>query len=228
MADQASASSEKPTTNGTGKVSWTQTTEGRKKLADAQRAAHARAKQLRSTSPVPEEKVKRLRELIRGGSSVKDAAQLVGIGYSTAQRYAKAPKTAQKTAPKATPKPPAAPPRRSGGPKHGFRLDPAQIKMIQKLLPRMPELSAREIAKRAKCHLSSVYHYRRQVENGDGASPRATVVATANQASGLSAEDRAAFRDAYKTTLEEMWSKRMEPTNGELKWIRAWRQLNGE
>lgn len=217
MTEQTSAPADKPATNGATKVSWQHSIEGRQKISDAQKAAHARTQ--RNTTPLSPEKKQRLYNLVKDGSTVRDAAQLMGIGYSTAQRYVRDAKSNSKK------KASNAGNAQTTKPKKGFRLRPEQIKILTKLVPKMgPDLLATEIAARAKCHVSSVYTYRSRLVNGaspSNAAPQATD-------SGLSMIDYVEFKETYKSMWEEIWNKRAEPTNAEVRVTRLWRRLNGQ
>lgn len=219
MAEQTTVSQKPaPASNGAASTLWQRSVEGRRKISEAQKAAHA--KKARSTTPVSPETQKRLQDLIKGGATVKAAAQLLGMGYSTAQRYARA-KTGAKNGTPATASKKASSPAASGT---GVRLRPAQLRMLAKLVPKIgPTLTAQEVAKRAKCHLSSVYAYRRKMLN-EATTPPPAHPGTASQ-SALSAIDYADLKDAYKTIWNECWAKQTEPTDGEIRFTRVWRRI---
>lgn len=221
MVDQTSASAVKPATsaNGAG-IKWQQTVEGRAKLSEAQVRAHK--EHPRSTTPASEETLKRLGDLVKGGATVKDAAALVKMGYSTAQRYLRAV------------------PKKAGGPKsatkstktkktstRGVRLSPEQIKGLSKLVPKMgPNLLAKDIAQRLKCHVSSVYTYRSKLLNGVTPGRRRQVTEESAQ-QGLSIAHMADLKEAYEKIWEDVHKNQVEPTNGELYVTRVYRRMTG-
>lgn len=204
----------KAPTNGVDKIPWTQTPEGRKALSDRAKAAHAAKR--RSTRPVAEDKIDRLLTLIKGGSSVKEASELIGMGYSTAQRYALASKkgaVAKKSPSVKVKKTKSA---------HS-RLSPAKLKLLTRLLPQMgSKLTAGEIAKRVGCHLTSVYFYRKKMLADTGSAPS---VAGAPQQHGLSRTDYADLEEVYELLWAECQAKSVEPTNAELCFTRVWRRM---
>lgn len=204
MPEQASTATNGALNGAAGKPLWQQTQKGRAKLAAI--AKRTRKDNPHSTRRVSEAKIRRLGELVAGGATVKAAAQQLGIGYSTAQRYERGLRKQAGKTPKAT------------RAKQGFRLAPAQIRRIEKLI--RANVPAAEIAKRAKCHLSSVYHYRRQFEN-------AVAQATPDTShEGIPAMAYVELRQANKHLWNAVWDERREPTDSELRFSMAYRRMN--
>lgn len=152
--------------------------------------------------------IDRLVQLVKSGATIKEAADTVKVGYSTAQWYlrerrrgGKGIKVKKKG--KAVPK--------------VFRLSPEQIKIINRLLPKMPQIRAEQIAKQAKCHISSVYHYRKLMLNGEDAPEGGEGITTA-----LYADMREFNRKAWKNC----WASQVELTDAEIDGIKTWRRMN--
>lgn len=195
------------TTNGAaGKPLWQQTPQGRAELS-----ALAKKRKPHSTRAVPEAKIRRLGELVSGGATVKAAASRVGMGYSTAQRYERELRKRGTIAVK--------PARRAS---RGFRLEASQIKLIDKLLKADPPVLVSDIAKRAKCHVSSVYVRRKRMvaEPDEALSPQVDVSA------GIPARSYRDFKHANDTTWMDVRKEEREPTDGEMLWTMAWRRMN--
>jgi len=155
--------------------------------------------------------VEQLARMVESGSTVKEAADKLKIGYSTAQWYLRerrrgAKKTADKT---------------KGKVSKGFRLSPEQIKIINRLLPKMPQITAHEIAKQAKCHISSVYHYRRMAANDEDRP-----LPTGDAGEGITAALYAEMRDFNRKAWNNCWDSRVELTDAEISAVKTWRRMN--
>lgn len=209
MADQTSPLPAKPihATNGAAKP----TPQGRvKPVALPKRGP---TKHPRNTAISPDV-IKRLQQLVKGGDTIKTAAEALKIGYSTAQWYLRSLRGRSEAA---APKKKA---KRTKTPK-GYRLSPKQVEVIQRLLPRMPDISAAEIAKEAGCHLSSVYQYRRQMLNESGG------VADAPE-QPMTTALYADLRDINRRIWNDCWDKRVELSDGEIRAIILWRRTNSQ
>ena len=193
------AASVKPVTNGVAKPQPTPPT-----LAIKHRAP---SKYPRNDAVSPD-KWQRLERLVKGGATVKHAAETVKIGYSTAQGYLGNLRKGGKKTPKAA------------AVSKGFRLSPQQIKIINALLPKMPELRAADIARQAKCHLSSVYHYRRMMLNEGGP------VRVADTSAGIAPMIYVDMEATNKRIWKDCWEKRVELTDGEIRAVMTWRSMN--
>ncbi len=220
MAEEPTAVTDnkpKVPSNGADKTPWTQTPAGRKTLSENAKAAHAAKR--RSTKAVPEEKINRLLALIKGGSTVKEASQLIGMGYSTAQRYAQVKGAAAKKSSRAKVK-------KAKG-LHS-RLAPEKVKLLIRLLPKLgSKLTATDIAKRVGCHMTSVYFYRKKMlaEAGSPAVAVRGVQASGIGGSQLSLTDYADLKDVYETLWHDCFMDDVEPTNAEIRFTRVWRRI---
>jgi DNA invertase Pin-like site-specific DNA recombinase len=183
---------------------WAQTEEGRAKLSAI--AVDRHKNRPFNTKRIPEAKLRRLNELTAGGATVKVAAAKTGIGYSTAQRYLRKD-------------PPSKLPVKA---KDGYhRLEPKQIKRIIKGV-RAGE-HAEDTARAADCHVSSVYTYRRKMQNESNET--AVVPVTVEPSSqGIPARDYQEFSHANDHTWKSVWDERREPTDGEVFFTMAWRR----
>lgn len=184
---------------------------GRQKIAEAQKAHHAA--HARNTSPITPARIKRLQALIQRGATVKEAAEVVGIGYSTAQRHLTLSNKKTPTKAKSVRSSRRAP------------LTTEQMSMLRRLIPKMPEISADEIARRAKVHFSTVYSYRRAMLGNR--KPAEGSKAQALTTHGLASDIYADFREAYKLVWRDHQRTGEEPHNAELYFARAWRKLHG-
>lgn len=208
MAEQTPAPAAKPTTNGAKPPGHTEV--ARAKISAAQKAAHKKNPH-RNTTPLSPEKQKRLRDLVKAGSTLKDAAAKEKVGYSTAQRYLRGL--------------PKLPPKTVKGKKgvKGRRLSGQQIALIQKRIPQMgPDLRAEDIAKEADCHIASVYHYRKQMQ-GPTAAASAGIAGE-----GIPLPLYSALKAFNKRAWEDCWKERVELSTADLRLILEWRDMNGE
>ncbi len=219
MAEQpATVTDNKPkaSANGVDKIPWIKTPEGRKRMSDAQKAAHAA--KARNTTPVPDGKISRLKELVHGGATVKEAAQLIGMGYSTAQRYMSASKKSGAARKKSS----GVQAKKAKG-RRG-PLSPRQMKLLNRLLPKLgSELKAHEIAKRVGCHLTSVYAHQKKMLAAPSAAP--TAVGVSSQQSALSASDYSDLKAVYSKIWRESHTNHSEPSDAELDFTKIWRRI---
>lgn len=212
MTEQTIAPATKSTTNGAApKPPGALTDVGRAKISAAQKLAH-KNNPSRNTSPLSPEKQKRLRDRVKAGATVKEAAAKEKVGYSTAQRYLRAvPKVPSKTV--------------KGKKTKGGLLSLQQMKLIRKRIPQMgPDLRAADIAKEAGCHISSVYYYRKQMLGQTAEGPARADVA----AEGISLPIYSALKAFNKRSWEDCWKKQVELSTADIRLILEWRQSNGD
>lgn len=156
----------------------------------------------------PATKITRLSELVTSGMPVKDAAKEVGMGYSTALHHLQ---MRRKQSP---------PGKALKVTKYkGLRLTPEQINIIEQGVRAKAPPS--EIAQTAGCHVSSVYTYRKRLENDGEVLTSETPVHE-----GMPLGNYNEFKYANKKTWDNVNKEGREPTDGELYWTIAWRRYN--
>ncbi len=150
-----------------------------------------------STRRVPEAVIAKMGKLADQGVAPLQIAKQLGVGFSTTQRYLREirPKRAKKQV---------------------SRLTPAQHKLIETLLGADSPMRVEEIARRAKCHVSSVYTHRERMK-------KATEVDTS---AGIPARSYRDLKHANDKTWENVRNEEREPTDGEMLWTLAWRGMN--
>lgn len=204
-------------------VPWQSSPAGRAKLARAQRLAHRRDGP-RDTSPLTPETIRRLFDLLKEGKSVKKAASVLKIGYSTAQRYAsQGPKTNGGSRVVAT----IAPQKQSGP---GKRLSAQSVARIKRLLSSKSPLSVRQVAEREGVSTSAVYHYKALLnsETRDDQLPVVHSAAAQSPGTGLSTAVLADLRHIYKLMYEDAFRKQRPLERHELRFADVWKRINGE